>query len=107
MSGAVRVVTKKADLSDFDAAVRMDYANVDEGGTRQRLSGMINAPITDQLAVRAVIYDRDEGGFIDNQGTFGAPLINDSNDSQERGYRFSGGVGAVRYIQSNLGPQFR
>ena len=90
LSGAVRVVTKKADLSDFDAAVRMDYANVDEGGTRQRLSGMINTPITDQLAVRAVIYDRDEGGFIDNQGTFGAPLINDSNDSQDRGYRFSG-----------------
>ena len=34
LSGAVRVVTKKADLSDFDAAVRMDYANVYEGGTR-------------------------------------------------------------------------
>tara|TARA_B110000261_G_scaffold164485_1_gene214324 strand:+ start:562 stop:3228 length:2667 start_codon:yes stop_codon:yes gene_type:complete len=89
LSGAVRVVTKKADSSDFDAAVRVDYSSIDEGGTRKRLSGMINVPITDQFAVRAVIYDRDEDGFIDNVGSFGAPVINDENGAEEQGYRFS------------------
>jgi len=89
LSGAVRVVTQKADPAGFDAAVRLDYGNIDKGGARRRLSGMVNLPVSDTLAFRGVVYDRDEGGFIDNQGTFGAPLIRDENEKQEDGYRFS------------------
>jgi len=89
LSGAVRVVTKKADPNGFDAAVRLDYGDIDKGGTRQRLSAMVNLPVSDELALRGVIYDRNEDGFIDNQGTFGAAIIKDQNDKQEQGYRFS------------------
>lgn len=89
LSGAVRVVTQKADPNGFDAAVRLDYGNIDKGGTRQRLSAMVNLPVSDELALRGVIYDRNEDGFIDNQGTFGAAIIKDENDKQEHGYRFS------------------
>lgn len=89
LSGAVRVVTQKAKLGEFDAAVRLDYANIDQGGHRRRLSAMANMPLGDQFAARVVAYDRDEDGYIDNIGSFGAAPNKDENSSDEQGYRVS------------------
>ena len=89
LSGAVRVVTQKAKLGEFDAAVRLDYANIDQGGHRRRLSAMANMPLGDQFAARVVAYDRDEDGYIDNIGSFGAAPNKDENRSDEQGYRVS------------------
>lgn len=89
LSGAVRVVTQKAKLGEFDAAVRLDYSNIDQGGYRRRLSAMANMPLGDELAARIVAYDRNEDGYIDNIGSFGAAPNKDENGTDERGHRVS------------------
>ena len=68
MAGALRVITKKANLDGFDASVRVDFASTKDGGVRQRYNGMVNIPISDTLALRAVGSVVDDEGYIDNIG---------------------------------------
>ena len=89
LSGAVRVVTQKANTDGFDSALRVDIGDIDEGGIRQRYSGMVNVPLSDSFAIRLVGYGRDEDGFIDNIGSFGRAPVEDENSSDEKGYRAS------------------
>ena len=63
LSGAVRVITKKANLDGFDASVRVEGASTDGGGIRQRYSGMVNVPLSDSAALRLVGYVRGRGRF--------------------------------------------
>lgn len=47
----------------------VDYGIVGNGSLRQRYNGMVNMPLSENLAVRAVGFYRDEEGYIDNVGT--------------------------------------
>lgn len=71
LSGALRILTNKPDLSGFDASALMDGGYTpDGGGVRQRYNAMINVPlVSDSLALRVVGFHRDEEGYIDNIGT--------------------------------------
>ena len=89
LSGAARVITKKANLDGFDASVRLDGGSTAHGGIRQRYSGMVNVPVSDSAALRVVGYVRDQEGYIDNVGAFGQPGVEDHNDSEEWGARAS------------------
>ena len=68
LGGIVRVVTNKADPSEFDYAVTTDFGST-SGALRQRYNGMVNIPIADNAALRLVGYYRDEEGWVDNIGT--------------------------------------
>ena len=89
LSGAVRIITNKANLDGFDASVRVEGASTAGGGIRQRYSGMVNVPVSDSAALRLVGYVRDEEGWIDNVGTFGSPPEKDFNWSEDWGARAS------------------
>ncbi len=69
LAGAIRIITKKADVTGFDAAVSVDYGLTGSDSFRQRYNAMVNVPLVDdKLAVRLVGYYRDEEGYIDNIG---------------------------------------
>lgn len=86
LSGAVRMVTRKADLTGFDAAIRTDLGWTGSDSRRQRINGMINVPLIDQeLAVRLVGYWVDEDGTVDNIGTG----IDNADANEEQGGRVS------------------
>ncbi|RYG62531.1 hypothetical protein EON77_22115, partial [bacterium] len=57
--GAIRLFTKQPENA-FDAYVRGTYGNFDH----KDLSGMVNIPVTDQLAVRAQAAYLSEDGYI-------------------------------------------
>lgn len=70
LSGALRILNKRPNLTEFDASVLVDYAMTGSDSLRQRYNGMINIPlVNDKLALRAVGFVRDEEGYIDNIGT--------------------------------------
>lgn len=89
LAGAVRVITNKANLDSFEAGLRADVGTIDGGGERQRYSGFVNTPVSEDLAVRFTGYYRDEEGFIDNVGTFGLIPLENENYSEEHGFRVS------------------
>ncbi|WP_083942965.1 TonB-dependent receptor [Sphingomonas soli] len=71
LSGAMRILTRKPELSRFDASGLVDLGvTPDGGGIRQRYNAMVNVPLVDgKLGLRAVGFYRNEEGFLDNIGT--------------------------------------
>ena len=66
-AGAIRYITNKPNLSAFSGNVEASAGLTDGGGPNGSLQATINAPIIpDKLAIRAVVYDDHQGGYIDN-----------------------------------------
>jgi iron complex outermembrane receptor protein len=66
LGGLVRVLTNNPDPNEVAASVRVDMADIKDAGLRTRLDGMVNVPLADNLALRAVVYSRDEAGWVEN-----------------------------------------
>jgi outer membrane receptor protein involved in Fe transport len=71
-AGVVRYITNKPKLNVTEANFNAGYATTAHGGQSSNLDATINLPIiADTLAVRAVIYNENRGGYINNiPGTF-------------------------------------
>ncbi|WP_020400222.1 TonB-dependent receptor [Kordiimonas gwangyangensis] len=70
LAGAMRIITKKPDLDEFEASALVDYGLTGSDSFRQRYNGMINVPlVNDELALRVVGFYRNEDGYLDNVGT--------------------------------------
>lgn len=76
--GTVRILTRNADPSKFEAKADTFLSHTKNGGTNYGLQGAINVPIVeDKAAVRLVGGYRDMSGFLDNP-VLGERNINDS-----------------------------
>jgi iron complex outermembrane recepter protein len=90
MSGTIRFVTKKPDLSSFGGYVDGEYSYTDHASGNWNINGALNLPIIDnQLAVRMVGWTVYDSGYIDQVriGTIG--LVPGVNDDQVGGGRIS------------------
>jgi iron complex outermembrane recepter protein len=66
-AGVIRYITNKPKLDVTEGSVDAGYGTTAHGDDNSNATAMINIPlITDTLAVRAVIYDDNRGGYIDN-----------------------------------------
>ena len=68
MGGTVRVIPSPPDLVQTEGKVAAHYSQTGEqGGDNSMVQGVINVPLVeDTLAVRAVVYQFDNSGYIDN-----------------------------------------
>ncbi len=71
-AGAVRYITNKPKLDVTEGTVNAGYGWTTHGDPNTNVDATLNLPvIADTLAVRAVIYDDNRGGYINNvPGTF-------------------------------------
>src|SRR3546814_6716618 len=70
LAGAVRIITKKPDLTKFDVAGLADLGLTGSDSFRQRYNAMVNVPLVeDQLALRVVGFYRHEEGYLDRTST--------------------------------------
>src|SRR6201996_7540317 len=66
-AGAVRYITNKPKLDTFQGKAEATYGFTSGGADNTAANLMLNIPvITGKLAIRAVIYDEKQGGYIDN-----------------------------------------
>lgn len=65
-AGVVRLITNKPSLAGFDASFKASTSFTKGGEESYKAEGMINVPVTSNLALRAVVYLDDQGGYIDN-----------------------------------------
>jgi iron complex outermembrane recepter protein len=64
--GAIRIISKRPDLTKLEGAIQAVGSMTDGGAGSYGSNLMVNLPIVDgKFAVRAIFYDRDEGGYID------------------------------------------
>lgn len=66
-AGTVRLITNKPRLNEFEATANFGVAFTESGEMSNKAEGIINVPlIDDTLAVRAVVFNDSQGGYIDN-----------------------------------------
>ncbi len=65
-AGTVRIITNKPDATEFAGSVDGELNSVRKGGVGGKLEGMINAPISDNAALRLVGWYQRGAGYIDN-----------------------------------------
>ena len=71
-AGAIRYITNKPKLNVTEGGADANYSTTAHGDPSSAVQAFLNLPlIQDKLAVRAVIYDDQRGGYIHNvPGTF-------------------------------------
>ena len=67
-AGTVRLITNKPSLAGFDAGFKASTSFTEGGEMSNSVEAMLNIPVTDKLALRGVVYNDSQGGYIDNVG---------------------------------------
>ncbi|MEM6409995.1 MAG: TonB-dependent receptor [Pseudomonadota bacterium] len=65
-AGTVRLITNKPNLGEFEANLKLGTSFTEGGEFSQSVEAVLNIPVTDKFALRAVGYVDDQGGYIDN-----------------------------------------
>ena len=65
-AGTVRLITNKPDFTEAYGNVRGDFSYTEKGEESTKFEAMYNLPISDKVAIRAVVYRDDQGGWVDN-----------------------------------------
>lgn len=101
MSGTVRFITNKPDLSKQEFALSGSAADVKDGNPFYQGEAVANLPvIDDQLGVRAVVWGDSGGGYIDQKRNGSA--FEDVNDQTVWGGRVSLASQATEQLKVTL-----
>ena len=89
-AGTVRLITNKPDFSGSYGRLSVEGSNTKKGEGSNKFEAMYNLPISDTLAVRAVVYRDDQGGWVDNVP--GTLTVQESARFRDAGYVRTNGV---------------
>jgi outer membrane receptor protein involved in Fe transport len=96
LAGTIRLISNAPDPAGFGAAADLTYSSTEDGEDNQTYNGMVNVPLGEKAAVRAVGFYKDMGGFIDARILSTGEIEKDMNDDKLSGGRFS-----FRYLPSD------
>ena len=65
-AGVLRYITNKPKHNKTESSFQAGYGTTAHGADSTSLQGMLNLPLSEKLALRAVIYNDTRGGYIDN-----------------------------------------
>lgn len=66
LSGVFRIVTNKPDPTRAAGRISLSYGDTQSGAGSQAIDAVINLPLSDHAAVRAVAYRAVDGGYLDD-----------------------------------------
>ena len=95
-SGTVRLITNKPDPAGFSGTLKMGTAYTPEGEPSYNAEGAINIPVTDDFALRGVVYVDQQGGYIDNVA--GSVTARESARFQPGGFQEGADFSGVDFI---------
>jgi len=103
-SGTLRYITNKPDPAAYQAIVNVDVNSVQDGDQGYDVSGVLNMPLNEKMAIRLVGFSARDAGFIDNVlgtslgGTFdNADFVGKDVNSVD----YSGGRAAFRWLAND------
>lgn len=65
-AGTIRIVTNQPEFDEVEGRVQVGAHTIDDGDTGYSFEGVLNIPVNDQFALRAVGYQVQRAGWIDN-----------------------------------------
>lgn len=66
LSGTIRYITNKPKIGVFEAGYDVEGNKYGPGDIGGQLESYVNAPVSENIAIRAMGYYRRDGGFVDN-----------------------------------------
>lgn len=72
MGGTIRYITNQPNFEGFEGSAEVNLSTVTDGEEGGHLKGMVNVPLSDAVALRAVAYTTEYAGFIDALGENGS-----------------------------------
>jgi outer membrane receptor protein involved in Fe transport len=99
-AGTLRYITNKPDTGEFLTTVNLDGHSIKNGSEGYEASGVVNVPLTDDVAIRIVGFAARDAGYIDNVlGTsLGGTFDNSAYvDDDINGIDYTGGRAALRW----------
>ncbi len=72
IGGTVRYITNQPNADAFEAELELDFNSIQQGSNGGHIKAMVNAPLDNGGALRAVLYSTEYGGYIDAYGENGA-----------------------------------
>ncbi|MGD9982278.1 MAG: TonB-dependent receptor, partial [Hyphomonadaceae bacterium] len=89
VGGTIRYITNEPDLAVHEGSLEASLNTIEDGGQGGHVKGMINMPLVPgTLALRAVGYHTEYGGFIDALRE-GGGVTEDVNDGTRSGLRLA------------------
>jgi iron complex outermembrane receptor protein len=79
VGGTIRYITNQPNMSRMEGSLEANINMLDGGDIGGALRGMINAPVAPGVAIRAVGYYTQYGGFIDAAGPAAGENVNDGH----------------------------
>jgi outer membrane receptor protein involved in Fe transport len=98
-AGTVRLITNKPDPSEFAGSLRMGTAHTEEGDPSYNVEGMLNIPVSDDIALRGVVYVDRQGGYIDNVA--GSVTTRESARFQPGGFQGDADFSNVNFLKAD------
>ena len=95
IGGTIRYITNQPDLDESEGSAEANLNILKDGGAGGHFKGMVNMPMGDKAAVRAVAYHTEYAGFIDALGE-GGHVSEDVNSGSRTGGRI-----AVKFVPSD------
>lgn len=65
-AGTLRIITNKPDHTGFYGGLDVEGNSVKKGGQGGKVEGFVNAPLSDNVALRVVGFYQHDAGYIDN-----------------------------------------
>jgi iron complex outermembrane receptor protein len=65
-TGTLRLITNKPDFKEFSGMAQADFGSTSGGAESYDISGVLNIPLSENFALRAVAYSTLDGGWVDN-----------------------------------------
>ena len=84
VGGTVRYITNQPVLGKQEGSLEANLNTISDGGVGGHIKGMINAPLGENAAVRAVGYHTEYGGWIDAVDPAGGEDVNSGHRSGGR-----------------------
>ncbi len=98
-AGNVRLITNKPDPTAFGGKLKMGTAYTKEGEPSYNVEGVVNVPITDNFALRGVVYVDSQGGYIDNVA--GSVSARQGARFQPGGFQGDADLSNVNFIEAS------
>ena len=86
IGGTLRYITNQPEFGTTEASVEANLNTVTDGEEGNHIKGMVNVPLGDDVALRAVAYRTEYAGFIDAL-TEAGPTVEDINGGERTGGR--------------------
>lgn len=65
-SGTLKIITNPPDPKAFSTGYEVEVNSVQGGGIGHVAQGFVNVPLSDKAALRAVVFEEHDAGYIDN-----------------------------------------